>query len=324
MFVDRLHEVSGVAGVGAEREAAGEGFAVGGEIGDDSVEFLGPAEGETEPGDHFVEDEDDPVFAGEFAESLEEAGSRGEAAVDRFDDNRGEFVGVGGDDGRGGGEVVERGDEYVVFDPGRAGAGGIGVREIGGAAGNHAGDADGVLSVVGALELEEARAAGGGAGDAEAEHGELGAGSHEADAFGAGADRGEAFGEFDRAPVDGGEIEAIGGGAGGGFADLGMGVADEGGGPGHGEVEEFTAFGVPNPAAEPAFEDGDEVGGDAELAVGSGGEAGEGAFAPSGGVGVDARGRWRSGSWGDGGGAWRGRGCRRRGSCNGRCGGIRG
>lgn len=176
-----------------------------------------------------------------------------------------------------------------MFDPGRAGAGGVAGGEVAGLAVDHAGDTDGMLTVVGAFEADDASSAGGGVGDAEAEEGGLGTGGDEADAFGAGAELEETFGKFDGAVMDGGEVGAIGGGVGGGGEDFGSGMAGEGGSPGHGEVEEFAALGIPDAGTGAALEDGNEFGWEAELAVGTGGEGEEGAFPP--GVG-------RAGLWG--------------------------
>jgi hypothetical protein len=279
MFVDGVHEV-GASGVGADGEAATEGLSVGGKVGGDAIELLGAPGCETEAGDDFIEDEDDTEFAGDGAETFEEAWGRGQAAVEGFYDDGGDVVGVGAEEVGGGVEVVVGGDEDVVFDPGCAGSGGVAVGEVAGLAVDHAGDADGMLSVVGAFETDDATPAGGGVSDAEAEEGGLGTGGDETDAFGAGAELEETFGEFDGAVVNGGEVGAIGGGLGGGGEDFGAGMAGEGGAPGHGEVEELPAIGIPDAGTGAALEDGDEFGWETEFSVGTGGEGEEGAFPP--------------------------------------------
>ncbi len=206
-FIDDFHDGLG-SPEGADGKTAAERLAVGGEVGLNAEIFGRAPWCEAEAGDYFVEDEDDAVAAGDGAKSFEKSRQWSEAAMDGFDDHRRQLMGVPGDDDLRGGQVVEGRGQDSGRDPVGAGSGGVGALAVRGGAAEHGGDADGVLTVVGACELEHLGTAGGCGGDTEAHEGGLGSGGDEPEPLEEGGEGMEAIREFDRTAVDGGEVDA--------------------------------------------------------------------------------------------------------------------
>ena len=97
------------------------------------------------------------------------------------------------------------------------------------------------MPVVGAGELDDDAAAGGGAGDAHRAHRRLGAGDDEADLLAARHARGDALGQVHLRRRGQPEDQAAAGGGDHGLLDLGMGVAEERRPPGPDVVDERAA-----------------------------------------------------------------------------------
>ena len=254
----------GATAEGADGQAAADDFAESGEIGDDSAEFLVAAAGEAKAGHDFVEDEDGIVSGAEFAEGFEEAWfGEIEASVggDGFDDDRGDFVSTG----------LEEGAEswFVVVGESDGEGGEVGGNScaVWGSVGEGAAagfDEEGIdMAVIAAFEFEDEVAFGEAAGEADTGHGGFGAAVDHADFLDGGDPIANGLGDGDFAEVRDTEADAAGGGVVDGGADDGWGVAEDGGAPGAEVVDEFVAIDVPDMGAGGAF---DEEGGAADAA----------------------------------------------------------
>lgn len=258
------HDV-GAAAEGCGGKASGDDFSEGDEVPGDAVDAVPAVAGGAETGHHFVEDEQGAVGVGDLFEFGVEAGVGGDGAHvagGGFCDDAGDGVGVGGEGGAHGVEVVVGHDDGV----GGGDAGGVGQGEGGDpGAGGHEEAVD--VTVVAAGEFEDGGASGVAAGEADGAHGGFGAGVDESDFFDGGAvDNGggqEGFG------LGGGtEAQAAGGGVADGVDDGGVGVAVEHGAPGADEVDVGVAVDVGEVGALAA---GEEHGGAANRAEGADG-----------------------------------------------------
>src|SRR5271170_4637848 len=104
-----LHDV-GASAEGAAGEATADDFAEGRDVRCDAVDLLRSAKGEAEAGHHLVEEEERAVGCGDLAQAFQIAGIRRDGsgvADDWFDDDAGNVVRAGGEDGGDGVEVVE-------------------------------------------------------------------------------------------------------------------------------------------------------------------------------------------------------------------------
>ena len=81
-----------------------------------AVVLLGPAVRQAKARDHLVEDEQDPVPSRDLAQALQEAGLGRDEPLERLDDDRGQLIGVGGDDALHRGQIVVRRDQHVGLD----------------------------------------------------------------------------------------------------------------------------------------------------------------------------------------------------------------
>jgi hypothetical protein len=150
---------------------------------------------------------------------------------------------------------------------------------------DHSSHTDRVLAMVGPFKAENLPASGGGMGHPEAQHGGLGSGGYKTNTFRARAQRLQTFGQLDGTPIDGGEVGAIGSGAGCGGDDLGTCMPRKRSTPSHGEVDELTSLGVPDARSGAPLDDRNEFGWQAEFPVGTCWECGQGALTPGGGGG---------------------------------------
>ncbi len=85
------------AAKGSQGQAAAEDLAQGGQVGPDAEQFLGPAPGQAEPGDHLVKDQQGTVAVAQLPQTGEKAGARGDHSHipgHRFHDHRGQPVAV--------------------------------------------------------------------------------------------------------------------------------------------------------------------------------------------------------------------------------------
>jgi hypothetical protein len=94
-------------------------------------------------------------------------------------------------------EIIEGCDKHIALNPGSTCTGGIRMWKSGGPSVQHAGNADRMLAVISAFELQDLRLPGCSVCDAKTKHRCLGARRHEADPFGARRESADAFGEFD-------------------------------------------------------------------------------------------------------------------------------
>ncbi len=247
-----LHDV-GSAAEGSAGEAAADDFAEGGEVGGDVVELLRSAEGDAEAGHDLVEDEEGAVGGGHFAQACEVAGVGwdGAGVADYgLDDDAGDVVRAGGEDGGDGVEIVEGQGESVHRGFGGNSGGAWDAQGCDSAA---CFDEHGVgVAVIAALELDDEVAAGESAGEADGGHAGFGAGGDEAEFCNRGETVGDEIGEVGFGGDGGSEAGAFGGGLLDGFDDGREGVAEDHGTPGAEEVEvavavfveEICAFGV--------------------------------------------------------------------------------
>ena len=186
----------------------------------------------------------------EVAQTLQEAGLGGEHTLQRFDDNGGQLVMVGLEDGLGGFQVVEGGDEHQVLDGlGDAAAAGNGLGEFLGDTGPDAHEGVVAGAVVAALELKDFLLAGEGAADSHCLKTGVGAAGGEADLLGAGKGLHQGFGEEYGLVVGGEEGAALLDGLDYGFEDRWVGVAEKHGAGAHEPVNVFVAADVPDPGA---------------------------------------------------------------------------
>ena len=175
-----LHDLA-LAAEGAHRHAAADDLAEGRQVRGDPVVGLGAAEGDTEAGHHFVEDQHHAVFVAGFAQAFEEARRRRHTvhvAGNRLDDDAGDLL---ADFAQGLAhrlDVVERQGQGVLGE-GRRNARGVRHAEGQGAGAGLHQQAVGV-TVVAAFELDDAVAPGVAAGQADGAHGRLGAGADHA------------------------------------------------------------------------------------------------------------------------------------------------
>src|SRR5690606_5588845 len=105
-FREAFHQV-GPATVRPKRHTAGERLAVRGEIGCDSEILLRATGCETEAGDDFIKDQDDPKLLGDSSQALEESILRWQTSVNRFHNHTGNVLRVLAEDALGAGDVVE-------------------------------------------------------------------------------------------------------------------------------------------------------------------------------------------------------------------------
>ena len=243
--------------------------------------FLGAAGREPEAGHHFVEDEHNAMTPGEFAQAFQKTGFGFQAAMQRFHDHRGQRWGVRFDNSGRPLEIVVRGDEHVPFGPGRTGSGRVARGQIGRAAVDHACHSDGMLAMIGAFKAQHFRSAGRGVGHPQAEQGGFGSRSDEADALSAGTHRGDALGQLDGAAIERGEVHAVSGCRGGRLHDFWMRMPHQGRSPGHGEVQEFPPFRVPDFCTLAPLRDHQELVRNAEFTIGSAGKKAEGSGSPT-------------------------------------------
>ena len=141
--------------------------------------------------------------------------------------------------------------------------------------GEQAGDAEGVGAVIGAFELENLGPPGEGAGEPLAIHRRLGARGTEPERIAGGAEAENLLRQHKRVFRDVGEIGAEPRLARHRLDDFRPGMANEHRAPAHGEVNEFSALGVPQAAALAMVDDHGQLLGQVELAVGTGGKGGE-------------------------------------------------
>lgn len=232
------------AAEGTDGEASADDFAKGGEVGGDVVEGLSAAGVDAEAGHDFIEDEEGFVVGAERTEFVEEVGVwEVETCVcwDGFEDDGGglgaevmevSLQGLDVVEGEGRGECSKFGGD----------AGAVGLAEGEGAAAGF--DEEGIyVSVVTAVELEDAGAVGESAGEADAGHGGFGAGVDESDFF----ERGDVFAEdlrhLDFGGVGGAEAKSVTGGGAYGIEDGLGGVAEDSWAPGADVIEELAAIG---------------------------------------------------------------------------------
>ena len=239
---DPLHQLPPAA-VRGGRQATAEHLAHDRQVGAHVVELLGAARGDSEPGDHLVEDEQGARGVGLLAEELEEPGRRrNDAHVrrDRLDQDRG-GVGLG-----------KRRRDRVAIVPGhhdrlrrlglgdaRAGGKRVG-RETRAGFGEQAID----VPVVGAGELEDPFAAGRGARQAHDAHRRLGAGVDHPRHLDPRHPRADLVGELDLALGRRPEAGARAGGGGDRLHDCGAGVAEDQRPPGADPVDVAVAVGI--------------------------------------------------------------------------------
>ncbi len=207
------------------------------------------------------------------AQALEEAFLGRRAPLQRLYDDRGELGGVLCDDARrGGGVVVGRYQGLCHHRRRNAGARGLRLGKIQQAVGKQARHPDLVGAVIGALELENLAAAGGGPCKALAVHRGLGARSAETHALAGGAEPADLLGERQRVLVDVGEVGAELGLTNHRFGHLGPCMPDQRRAPADGEVEKGSAAGIHELAALSPRDDRAKLGRQIELAVGATGE----------------------------------------------------
>lgn len=177
---DALHDRA-LAAEAADRHAAADDLAEGGQVGVDAVVRLGAAEGDAEAGHHFVEDQHHAVLVALLAQALEEARRRRYAvhvAGHRLDDDARYLIADLGQALGHGVDVVE-GQGQGVLGEGRRYAGGV-RHALGQGAGAGLDQQAVGVTVVAALELDDAVAAGVATGQADGAHGRLGAGTDHA------------------------------------------------------------------------------------------------------------------------------------------------
>jgi len=254
----------GATAEGADGEAAADDLSEGGEIGDDAAEFLVAAAGEAEAGHDFVEDEDGIVSGAEFAEGFEEAWFgevKASVGGDGFDDDRGDFVAAGMEEGAESWFVVVRESDGEGGEIGGNACAVWGTVSEGAATGF---DEEGIdMAMIAAFEFEDEVAFGEATGEADAGHGGFGAAVDHPDFLDGGDPIANRLGDGDFAEVRDAEADAAGGGFVDGGADDGRSVAEDGGAPGAEVVDEFVAIDVPDMGTGGAF---DEEGGPADAA----------------------------------------------------------
>ena len=171
---------------------------MGRKVGLDVVPLLRAAISQAEPGDHFVENEQNVVFVADGADTLQEFGHRRDDALHRLGEDRGDIGVVLGDDLAQRGEVVIGADQH-----GRDGCiglpAGIGraLRVVAGFLRKGGDDRVVVVAVIGALELEDLVAPGEGPREAHRVGGRFRTGGRVGDFLGAGYVVDETFGEAD-------------------------------------------------------------------------------------------------------------------------------
>ncbi len=283
LFADERHDVFPPP-VHPDGVPAAQCLAVRHEVGHDTIVFLGPAVGESEAGDHLVEDEQHAVASGDLAQAGQKPVHRRQAAVQRLYDHGRQLVGVRGDEPLGSLQVVVGRNQHVR----RHGVVDAGGRRLGGRKraqlrGEEAGDAYIVGPVVGALELHDALPAGECAGEAEGVHRGLGARGAVAQLVDRRAQPHQLFGQREGRLRHIREIRAARRLCHHRLGHFGAGVPHERGPPSHREVEVRPAVAIPQAAPFAARDDAGQRIRQVELAVRAGGEDVQGAL--DGGVG---------------------------------------
>ncbi len=244
-----VHDV-GASAEGADREAAADDFAHGGEVGGDAGDFLGAAGGEAEAGHDLIENENAGVGGAGGAEGFKEAGvGQDKPAVGGvgLDDDGGDGVAMGIEGGVDGPGVV------VLKDKRLGGKGSGNARAVGVAEGEGPGaglDEEGVdMAVVTTGKLDDLVAAGEAAGQADGGQGGLGPAVAHADLL-HGRDQGhDAFGHV--------HFQRVGGAEAGSAlerlrqrrADAGVVVPVDGRPPGADQVDQLPAVGGVEPGS---------------------------------------------------------------------------
>ncbi len=212
-----------------------------------TVELLCTAEGESEAGHDFVENQDSAPSCAVIARSAFEVAGRGRNAAgiadDGLDDDAGNLTLIPREGLLDRGDVVIRQGEGVL-NGFLWNAGGTGNAE-GGDAGAGL-DQQGVgVTVVATLEFDEVFAAGEGAGESDGRHGGFGAGADEAHLLDRWKGLADQLGEVGFGGGGGAEADASGCGLLHGFHHLRGGVAENHGAPGAEVVEVAIAVGIP-------------------------------------------------------------------------------
>lgn len=225
---------------------ASEGLAVGGEVGDDAVVVLGAAGVGAQAGEHLVEEEDDGAPGGQLPQRAQE-GDRaqgGVAALDRFDEDRGDGVAEFVDDVQALLAAVFEDEEFGHRARGDAARDGDGVAAVG--AGTAEDRVD--VAVVGAAEHDHAVASGGRAGEPQGGGVGLAAGVRERHPLHAGELR-EQFGGHARVLGARSEAQSVGEVPADGLRHRGGLVAEQQRAEAHGDVGVVVAVDVRQPGA---------------------------------------------------------------------------
>jgi hypothetical protein len=121
MLVHEIHDVAPAAEC-ADRVAAPQRLAIGHEVGDDTVIFLGAAIGEPKASDDLIEDQQQPGCVAELANTFEKSRLRRGAMLQRLHDDARKLMPTRPDDRLGAGQIVIGGDEQLGVDRSRTGA----------------------------------------------------------------------------------------------------------------------------------------------------------------------------------------------------------
>ena len=204
-LVEVLHDLGPPGDCGQWKPAADD-LAKRRDVGRDAVGFLRASIGKPEPGDDFVEDQDDAMPVGFFPEDLQVSGIRWNEALKRLDDDAGHLVAPFRKERANVVRVVEWRDQDFGGDSGRnPGAVRHGSREVHGSLGRKRHLRLGAHAVIAAFELHDLVAACEGAGEPHGVHVRLAARGDVAEMLGARQGPADLFGELDAESIAGEE-----------------------------------------------------------------------------------------------------------------------